>query len=144
MANEEAVIEAGVADLVVNEIMERLKAFDEAIEKNEILEIDGLAINGQACDTITQESKVKVLNHKTELAYEVEIDTIIRTPLRAIILALETGELIRVHGVTRIVGYYSRVQNWNASKIGELRDRRAGNYWQDKRVNTETTESLGK
>ncbi len=27
------------------------------------------------------------------------------------------------HGVTRIVGYYSKVTNWNASKRGELRDR---------------------
>lgn len=30
--------------------------------------------------------------------------------------------------VTRIVGYFSRVENWNRSKIGELRSRRKGNY----------------
>lgn len=33
-----------------------------------------------------------------------------------------------VSHMTRIVGYYSKVHNWNQSKIGELRDRRAGNY----------------
>jgi len=33
-----------------------------------------------------------------------------------------------VYGVTRIVGYYSRVNNWNPSKLAELRDRRRGNY----------------
>ncbi len=33
-----------------------------------------------------------------------------------------------VYGITRIVGYYSRVNNWNLSKIGELKDRRKGNY----------------
>ena len=33
-----------------------------------------------------------------------------------------------VYGLTRIVGYYSRITNWNKSKIGELRDRRMGNY----------------
>ncbi len=33
-----------------------------------------------------------------------------------------------VYGVTRIVGYYSRISNWNKSKIGELRDRHNGNY----------------
>jgi ribonucleoside-triphosphate reductase len=33
-----------------------------------------------------------------------------------------------VYGLTRIVGYFSRISNWNKSKIGELRDRRAGNY----------------
>ncbi len=32
------------------------------------------------------------------------------------------------HGITRIVGYYSRVSNWNKSKIGELRDRLGENY----------------
>ncbi|MCK4905321.1 anaerobic ribonucleoside-triphosphate reductase [bacterium] len=33
-----------------------------------------------------------------------------------------------VYGVTRIVGYFSRVNNWNKSKIGELKDRKKGNY----------------
>lgn len=33
-----------------------------------------------------------------------------------------------VYGVTRIVGYYSRIPNWNKSKIGELKDRHKGNY----------------
>ena len=30
--------------------------------------------------------------------------------------------------VTRIVGYFSEVSNWNKSKLGELKDRRRGNY----------------
>lgn len=30
--------------------------------------------------------------------------------------------------MTRIVGYYSKVHNWNRSKIGELRDRQKGDY----------------
>ena len=29
-----------------------------------------------------------------------------------------------VYGMTRIVGYYSRINNWNKSKLGELADRR--------------------
>ncbi|NQT86306.1 anaerobic ribonucleoside-triphosphate reductase, partial [bacterium] len=33
-----------------------------------------------------------------------------------------------VFSMTRIVGYYSRISNWNKSKIGELRDRQAGTY----------------
>lgn len=32
------------------------------------------------------------------------------------------------NGITRIVGYYSRTNNWNKSKIGELRDRQGENY----------------
>jgi len=31
-----------------------------------------------------------------------------------------------VCGITRIVGYFSRISNWNKSKLGELRDRRRG------------------
>jgi ribonucleoside-triphosphate reductase len=34
----------------------------------------------------------------------------------------------KVYGVTRIVGYFSRVDNWNKSKLGELADRQKGNY----------------
>jgi len=30
--------------------------------------------------------------------------------------------------MTRVVGYYSKIENWNASKIGELKDRQSGNY----------------
>jgi len=33
-----------------------------------------------------------------------------------------------VYGMTRIVGYFSRVANWNKSKLGELHDRQRGNY----------------
>ncbi len=33
-----------------------------------------------------------------------------------------------VYGITRIVGYFSRVNNWNRSKIGELKDRHKGDY----------------
>jgi ribonucleoside-triphosphate reductase len=34
----------------------------------------------------------------------------------------------RVYGMTRVVGYFSRVHNWNKSKLGELKDRQRGNY----------------
>ena len=30
--------------------------------------------------------------------------------------------------ITRIVGYYSQLQNWNRSKIAELHDRHRGDY----------------
>ena len=33
-----------------------------------------------------------------------------------------------VHHVTRIVGYFSRIENWNKSKQGELKDRHKGDY----------------
>ncbi len=33
-----------------------------------------------------------------------------------------------VYGVSRVVGYFSRIKNWNKSKKGELKDRQKGNY----------------
>jgi len=30
--------------------------------------------------------------------------------------------------MTRVVGYFSRVENWNPSKVGELHDRQKGTY----------------
>jgi len=33
-----------------------------------------------------------------------------------------------VFGMTRVVGYFSRIDNWNKSKIGELKDRHRGSY----------------
>lgn len=33
-----------------------------------------------------------------------------------------------LHSISRVVGYFSRIQNWNESKIGELKDRHKGSY----------------
>ncbi|NUN24737.1 MAG: hypothetical protein HUU09_14990, partial [Candidatus Jettenia caeni] len=89
-------------------IEERLKAFDEAIEGHEFLEIDG-DIDGST----PQEHLLKIINHKLECAFAISIDAVIRQDLGFVIDALETGTTNRLHGVTRIVGYYSRVSNWN-------------------------------
>ena len=37
-------------------------------------------------------------------------------------------EPVVLQQMTRVVGYFSRVENWNKSKLGELSDRRRGNY----------------
>jgi len=37
-------------------------------------------------------------------------------------------EPVMLDTVTRIVGYYSSTSNWNRSKLGELEDRRKGDY----------------
>ena len=41
---------------------------------------------------------------------------------------LKCGEKENIYGITRIVGYFSKVSSWNKSKIGELEDRHKGNY----------------
>ncbi len=104
-------------------IEEKLNAFDEVMEGHEFLEIDG-EIPGNT----PKEDCLKIINHKLECAFAIDVDSVIRQDLESIIHALETGITTRLHGVTRIVGYYSRVSNWNKSKIGELHDRHMGKY----------------
>ncbi len=104
-------------------IEEKLGAFDAAIEGHEFLEIDG-----DLPGNTPKEDCLKIINHKLECAYAIDIDSVIRQDLEAVIHALETGIFTRLNGVTRIVGYYSRVSNWNKSKIGELHDRHMGRY----------------
>ncbi|MBD3310269.1 hypothetical protein GF351_03560 [Candidatus Woesearchaeota archaeon] len=33
-----------------------------------------------------------------------------------------------VYGISRVVGYFSRIDNWNASKTAEFKDRQKGSY----------------
>lgn len=37
-------------------------------------------------------------------------------------------DLQPLYHLSRVVGYYSRQENWNKSKQGEAKDRRKGNY----------------
>ena len=39
-----------------------------------------------------------------------------------------TRDATVLRSMTRVVGYYSRIDNWNKSKLGELWDRQKGNY----------------
>ncbi len=105
-----------------NEAEVALRAFSDAIEAHEYLEIDGIENEGQ------ENEAIKVLNHEKKRASSVTVDAILGQPLNAIIEALETGITLKLYGITRIVGYYSRISNWNKSKLGELQDRHSGNY----------------
>lgn len=108
----------------------KLDKFEEAIKATGNLEIDSV-IEG----TSPREDKFKILNHKMEAAFEIDVEAVVKQEISDVIESLTTGECIKLHGVTRIVGYYSRIQTgWNKSKIGELRDRRQGNYWEEKRT----------
>lgn len=103
----------------------KLMSFDAAIAANENLEIDGIDGNTD---------KIKVINHGNKSAFNVPLKTIMQTPTRDLIKALDEGVFEgRVYGVSRIVGYYSRINNWNKSKVSELQDRSKGNYWEGNR-----------
>lgn len=129
---DSAVCEKTEIDIVKSEIEKKIELFADMCALSGIVEIDGVTENGN----------IKVLNHSSQQAYEVEIDTIIKTPIKDLMLALETGVHINLYQISRIVGYLSRINCWNKSKIAELRDRRRGNYWQNQRVNSEKIGAL--
>ena len=119
---------------VVKLIEEKLNLFHRAIVDTHSLRIDGYIDDvakkeeGFPKDLMNAPEGFKIDNSALELSVVVPVQTVIETSLEALIEALRTFEFTKVHGVTRIVGYYSRVANWNKSKVGELRDRHNGNY----------------
>jgi len=38
-----------------------------------------------------------------------------------------------VIGISRVVGYFSVIDNWNKSKKEEFKQRQRGNYWHDEK-----------
>lgn len=110
-------------ETVAGLIKGRLDAFVAAVEDTGYLEFDGITVDSnsnKSCNETTKDSCIKVLNHSREISFTVSTDAIIRTPIDDLINALTTGKIINLHGVTRIVGYYSRINNWNSSKRQEL------------------------
>lgn len=120
-----------VGELIANRVAE----FVDNIGANfGVLALDGYIDEvakkekGFPIDLMNSPEGFKIDNERLEKSVIVPVDTIIRNPMDVLIDALKTNEFIKVLGITRIVGYYSRVTNWNRSKIGELRDRQKGNY----------------
>lgn len=58
---------------------------------------------------------------------EKETKTIAQAPTVQVPRCAHCGST-HVYGVTRVVGYFSRIDNWNNSKKAELRDRQKGIY----------------
>ena len=72
---------------------------------------------------------VEILYKKGKAITKLPVDSVAGLDWE-IIRAVITGEKAfkMIKHVTRVVGYYSVVENWNASKIAELEDRRKGEY----------------
>ena len=72
---------------------------------------------------------VAYVANRRGVKFEINISAIKDTPwdhLEAM-LTEQRDPRVMTH-ITRIVGYYSQLQNWNASKLAELHDRHKGNY----------------
>ena len=118
---------------VTENVEKSLTIFAEAVELSSDLEIIGTAFptNDEEVFVIRDYSKTEGI----EGAYvEVSIDEIVKKVTDTdkaqefISVVQNDRKPIVLHGITRIVGYYSRVNNWNKSKVGELRDRAQRNY----------------
>ena len=100
-----------------------LTDFYDQVERDEALKGIGVVL-GDSPDLDVVVVRDVAAGYTTRLL----ADTIRSHPwdvLRDVILGLDPAPL---YHDTRIVGYFSRIENWNKSKLGELRDRRNGNY----------------
>jgi len=103
-----------------NVVLDKIGDFVEKVEGSERFEVVGT----------DKDDSVLVLSDTTKIDgiygkyIEVGVEEILTAPLKDIwdVIANNRKKLV-CHGVTRIVGYYSRTHNWNKSKVGELRDR---------------------
>ena len=118
---------------ITESVEKSLTIFVEAVELSSDLEIIGTAFpsSGEEVFVIRDYSKTEGI----EGAYvEVSIDEIVQKvtdtdKAQEFVQVIQNDRKpIVLHGITRIVGYYSRVNNWNKSKVGELRDRAQRNY----------------
>ena len=109
----------------------KLNRFVEEVNAEETLEVDGILYKNERYPKggpLIEQDSLKILHHTQKLAYLVPIKTILQPNIGVLLEALKTGVFDKVYSVTRIVGYYSRVSNWNKSKQQERRDRNKGNY----------------
>jgi hypothetical protein len=103
-----------------NVVTDKIGDFVEKVEDSERFEVVGT----------DKDDSVLVLSDTTKKDgiygryIEVGVEEILTAPLKDIwdVIANNRKKIV-LHGVTRIVGYYSRTHNWNKSKVGELRDR---------------------
>lgn len=75
------------------------------------------------------DDRVYVQDKKRGTITEVLVSAILQhdwKDLLAVMLGFREAKIMR--HVTRIVGYYSELRNWNPSKIAELADRHRGSY----------------
>jgi hypothetical protein len=120
-------------DPIGNEMYKSLELFVEHVEAHENLTMVGEFENGSGETILVVEDSSLAKDaegHQSEIDLA-EIFSAIKdkkTSERFVAVVAREENPIKLNGITRIVGYYSRTNNWNKSKIGELRDRANGQY----------------
>jgi hypothetical protein len=98
--------------MTVQEFIEELRKQPE-VEVTSENEQGRVVVRHKPSDTHTHIAHAIIPNEKWNVLWEIIIGERLINPL---------------YHVTRIIGYFSRVENWNKSKVGELDDRRKGDY----------------
>jgi hypothetical protein len=101
-----------------------LKQFNAQLESSKDLSGVGMQFNEDGS------LKGLVIKHEpTKIEVKLPVDAIIKSEWE-VLYDVMTGkrEPAVLQHMTRVVGYYSKIENWNPSKIGELKDRQAGDY----------------
>lgn len=76
-----------------------------------------------------ENDEVLVQYKKTRAKFAVAVSAILDNSWDTLLEVLSGKRSPRVMThLTRIVGYYSQLHNWNRSKLAELRDRQKGDY----------------
>ena len=110
-------------------IEESIAIFIEAIEGTENLSVIGTAFNNRGEEVFVIEDANSACLHIEVVISEIVEKVKNITVAREFVKIIQGGRSpIILNGITRIVGYFSKINNWNRSKIGELRDRRKWEY----------------
>lgn len=101
-----------------------MKEFGSKLESSNDLEGIGMQFNDD------ESLKNVIIKHKpTNLEIKLSIDAINGADWDTLydVMSGKREPSVLQH-MTRVVGYYSKIANWNPSKIGELKDRQKGTY----------------
>ncbi len=103
--------------------MDHLEFFDR-VEAHPDLE--GLGVEEESAEGA---AAVLVRHAPSDSKYRVDLTTVARHPWEILenILTGRREPKVLSH-MTRVVGYFSRTENWNRSKLGELEARHGGEY----------------
>jgi hypothetical protein len=103
--------------------MQDIQQFAEEVSKTDYLRVVDEDHSGTAKDDY-----LVVLNDRDGQKYKILVDSIYKYDWANLKRVLDGGEVKVIDHITRIVGYFSKTSNWNKSKLGELEDRRQGDY----------------
>ncbi len=110
-------------------IEESINLFITAVEETDNLKIVGTSFNNDQKEIFIIDDTNDTSEH-TEVVISEIIEKVKNIEVAREFVKVIMGERspVILNGITRIVGYFSKVNNWNKSKISELNDRRKGEY----------------